>query len=179
MSSSLFVIDFYAALQVITLGFVGGILSGFIGSGGAFFMTPGMMNLGIPGIVAVGSNIAHKFGKAMMGSKKHGELGNVDKRLGSFLILTSFIGIRIAVWIVSFLFQGGQGSHGEGSASAASDLYISTIFITILSIVGLFMFKDVRRSTRGKSYPPGRRCELPTFSAKCTSHPISTFRLRT
>ena len=67
------------ALQVAMLGFIGGILSGFIGSGGAFFMTPGMMNLGVAGPVAVGSNITHKFGKAMVGSKRHGELGNVDK----------------------------------------------------------------------------------------------------
>ena len=60
-------------LQIILLGFIGGILSGFIGSGGAFFMPPGMMNLGVTGVVAVGTNITHKFGKAMMGSKKHGE----------------------------------------------------------------------------------------------------------
>ena len=37
------------ALQIAMLGFIGGILSGFIGSGGAFFMTPGMMNLGVMG----------------------------------------------------------------------------------------------------------------------------------
>ena len=55
------------ALQVIVLGFIGGILSGFIGSGGAFFMTPGMMNLGVDGVVAVASNITHKFGKALIG----------------------------------------------------------------------------------------------------------------
>ncbi|HDH57354.1 MAG TPA: sulfite exporter TauE/SafE family protein, partial [Bacteroidetes bacterium] len=85
------------ALQVITLGLVGGVLSGFIGSGGAFFMTPGMMNLGVPGVVAVGTNITHKFGKALMGSRRHGELGHVDKKLGLFMLITAFIGIRLAV----------------------------------------------------------------------------------
>ena len=129
------VLDLTAALQVVALGFVGGVLSGFIGSGGAFFMTPGMMNLGVPGIVAVGSNITHKFGKAMMGSRKHGELGNVDRRLGAFLIVTSFIGIRIAVTINSTLFE------GEGGA-AASDLYISGVFICILSLVAISMLRD-------------------------------------
>ena len=98
-------LDLLSALQVVLLGFIGGILSGFIGSGGAFFMTPGMMNLGVPGVVAVGSNITHKFGKAMMGSKKHGEYGNVDKRLAAFLVATSFVGIRLAVWINSVLVQ--------------------------------------------------------------------------
>jgi len=128
-------------LQVVLLGFIGGTLSGFIGSGGAFFMTPGMMNLGVPGVVAVGSNITHKFGKAMMGSKKHGEYGNVDTRLAAFLVATSFVGIRLAVWINSALFKGAEGDHGTGG-SAAADLYISLVFICILSLVALSMLRD-------------------------------------
>jgi len=134
-------LDLLSSLQVVLLGFIGGTLSGFIGSGGAFFMTPGMMNLGVPGVVAVGSNITHKFGKAMMGSKKHGEYGNVDKRLAAFLVVTAFIGIRLAVWINSMLFEGGAGDHGEGG-SAASDLYISAVFIGILFLVALSMLRD-------------------------------------
>jgi uncharacterized protein len=145
------VIDVASALQVILLGFIGGILSGFIGSGGAFFMTPGMMNLGVPGVVAVGSNIAHKFGKAMMGSKRHGEYGNVDKRLAAFLVATSFIGIRLAVWINSALFTGGADSHNAGSSPAA-DLYISSVFICVLSAVGFSMLRDaLRQGDQGPS----------------------------
>ena len=86
-------------LQVVMLGFIGGTLSGFIGSGGAFFMTPGMMNLGVQGVIAVGTNITHKFGKAMVGSKSHGELGHVDKKLGIFMLITALLGIRTAVWL--------------------------------------------------------------------------------
>jgi len=134
-------LDLASALQVVMLGFIGGILSGFIGSGGAFFMTPGMMNLGVPGVVSVGSNITHKFGKAMMGAKRHGEYGNVDKRLAGFLVVTAFIGIRVAVWINSALFKTSGDGHGTGG-SAASDLYISVVFISILSLVALSMLRD-------------------------------------
>jgi uncharacterized membrane protein YfcA len=134
-------LDLASSLQVVVLGFIGGILSGFIGSGGAFFMTPGMMNLGVPGIVAVGSNITHKFGKAMVGSRRHSELGNVDKRLGAFLIITSFVGIRIAVWINTALFQEGGDSHGVGG-QAASNLYISLVFIGVLAIVAVSLLRD-------------------------------------
>ena len=134
-------LDLASALQVVVLGFIGGTLSGFIGSGGAFFMTPGMMNLGVPGVVAVGSNITHKFGKAMMGAKKHGEYGNVDKRLAAFLVVTAFIGIRLAVWINSALFKASGDGHGAGG-SAAADLYISLVFIFILSLVALSMLRD-------------------------------------
>ena len=151
--STMFIdLNFATAIQVVILGFVGGVLSGFIGSGGAFFMTPGMMNLGVPGVVAVASNITHKFGKAMMGSKKHGELGNVDKKLAIFLILTSFAGIRLAVWINTMLFEGGGDGHGAGG-SAAADLYISMIFVLILSLVALSMLRDALKASNEDTGP--------------------------
>lgn len=158
-------LDFFTAVQVSILGFIGGVLSGFIGSGGAFFMTPGMMNLGVPGVVAVGSNITHKFGKAMVGSKKHGELGNVDKRLGTFLILTSFVGIRIAVWINSMLFKGG---------GAASNLYISMVFICILSVVAISMLRDALK-TRGSEGDQGPSRKIANFLARLHLPPYIFF----
>ena len=94
-------IHLWSAIQISLLGFIGGVLSGFIGSGGAFFMTPGMMNLGVHGVVAVASNVTHKFGKAMIGSRTHTTMGNVDKRLAFFMLITAAIGIRLAVWIMT------------------------------------------------------------------------------
>jgi uncharacterized membrane protein YfcA len=164
-----------SALQVVVLGFIGGTLSGFIGSGGAFFMTPGMMNLGVPGVMAVGSNIAHKFGKAMMGSKRHGEFGNVDKRLSLFMVITAFIGIRLAVWINSSLFEGGSGgSHGEGGGSAASDLYISAVFISILTLVAVSMLKDALRSG---SEGGGPSMKIAQFLSKLYIPPYVNFKV--
>ena len=57
------------------VGFIGGLVSGFIGSGGAFVLTPGMMSLGVPGTVAVASNMCHKFPKALVGSIKRYKYG--------------------------------------------------------------------------------------------------------
>ncbi len=53
---------------LLVVGFIGGLVSGFIGSGGAFVLTPAMMSMGVPGIVAVASNICHKFPKALVGA---------------------------------------------------------------------------------------------------------------
>jgi uncharacterized membrane protein YfcA len=163
-----------AALQVILLGFIGGTLSGFIGSGGAFFMTPGMMNLGVPGVVSVGSNITHKFGKAMVGSKKHGEFGNVDKRLAMFMVITAFIGIRLAVWINTVLFESGGGSHGEGGGSAASDFYISMVFICILSLVALSMLRDALKRTEEGAGPS---MKIANFLSKFNIPPYINFKV--
>jgi uncharacterized membrane protein YfcA len=135
-------ISLSTGLLVVLLGFIGGVLSGFIGSGGAFFMTPGMMNLGVSGVVAVGSNITHKFGKALIGARKHAQMGNVDKRLAMFLLVTALIGVRLAVWINSLLFSGGKE---HGAKSAGSDLYISAIFIGVLTFVAISMLRDALR----------------------------------
>ena len=136
-------------------------------------MTPGMMNLGVPGIVAVGSNITHKFGKAMMGSKKHGEFGNVDKRLAAFLVFTSFIGIRLAVWINSSLFKMEGDGHGAGG-SAASDLYISMVFICILSLVALSMLRDALRPADEGGGPS---MKIANFLSKLNIPPYVNFKI--
>jgi uncharacterized protein len=166
-------LDFPVALQVVVLGFIGGVLSGFIGSGGAFFMTPGMMNLGVNGVVAVASNITHKFGKAMMGSKKHGEMGNVDKRLGLFLLITAVLGIRLAVWINSLLFHGGGDGHGAASGAGAN-LYISIVFISILTVVALSMIRDLMKNTEEGAGPSKKIAE---FLSRLKIPPFITFKV--
>ncbi len=175
IGSELFIeITSLTAVQVVVLGFIGGVLSGFIGSGGAFFMTPGMMNLGAPGVVAVGSNITHKFGKALMGSRRHGELGHVDKKLGLIMLITAFIGIRLAVWLNAKFFKLGGGSHGEGGGSAAGDLYISTVFIVILALVSASMLRDALGKKEGDDTPSTKLAE---FFGKIKIPPMINFSI--
>ena len=140
--SELFInLDLQTALEVIFLGFIGGVLSGFIGTGGAFIMTPGMMNLGVPGIIAVGTNITHKFGKAIMGSKKHAEMGHVDKKLGFFMLITATIGIRIAVEINQIFAE----MDKSGDSKFSGDLYITLLFVVVLSFISIPMLIDAIR----------------------------------
>jgi hypothetical protein len=132
--------NFETYLIVAFLGFLGGMLSGFFGSGGAFVMTPGMMSLGIPGINAVSGNIAHKFGKAVMGSKRHAEMGHVDAKLGIVMIIFLLTGLEIAVNVQAYIY--------EIMGKAASNLYISIIFIIVLTAVASFMYRDIKKSMR-------------------------------
>jgi uncharacterized membrane protein YfcA len=159
------------AAQVIFLGFIGGMLSGFIGSGGAFFMTPGMMNLGVIGNVAVASNITHKFGKAIIGSKKHAELGNVDKKLSIFMAITGAVGIQLAAWLME-LMSGGEDSHAGG---AGVDLYISIVFVVVLSLVSLSMLKDIAGSGKGNGRGPSTK--IVDFLSRFNLHPMIQFHV--
>ena len=66
------------AALLFTVGFVGGLVRGFIGSGGAFVLTPAMINIGVTPIMAVASNMCRKFPKALVGSMKRAKYGQVD-----------------------------------------------------------------------------------------------------
>jgi uncharacterized membrane protein YfcA len=167
-------INMATALQVVLLGFIGGVLSGFIGSGGAFFMTPGMMNLGVNGVVAVASNITHKFGKALVGSKKHAAAGNVDKKLAAYMLVTAIIGIQIAVAINSYLFKSGGGGHGAGDSPGAN-LYISLVFAFILSAVAISMLRDTLKSSGEDGEDGGPSQKIAEALARMKLPPVITF----
>jgi uncharacterized protein len=164
------------ALQVVLLGFIGGILSGFIGSGGAFFMTPGMMNLGVDGVIAVASNITHKFGKAMVGSRKHAAAGNVDKKLAAFMLGTAIVGIQIAVAINSYLFKGAGDGHGAAKGAGAN-LYISLVFATILSAVAVSMLRDVLKSRGNGEADGGPSMKIADALARLNIPPVIKFEV--
>jgi hypothetical protein len=125
------------AFAVASIGFLGGTLSGFLGSGGAFVMTPAMMALGVPGLVAVSSNLAHKFGKAIVGARKHSKMGNVDAKLGVFMVIFLMLGVKLAVFLNKYIL----GTLGE----SGSNLYISIVFVVLLTGLALFMIQDIRK----------------------------------
>ena len=167
-------ISLATALQVVLLGFIGGILSGFIGSGGAFFMTPGMMNLGVDGVIAVASNITHKFGKALVGSKKHAAAGNVDKKLAAFMLGTALVGVQVAVWINSHLFKGGGDGHGADQGAGAN-LYISLVFALILSAVAVSMLRDIVKSKRNGETGAGPSMKIAEYLSRLNLPPLIHF----
>jgi uncharacterized membrane protein YfcA len=125
------------AILLILVGFIGGMVSGFIGSGGAFVLTPAMMALGAPGIVAVASNICHKFPKALVGSVKRHKYGQVDVKLGLVLGLFAEAGVLYGKHVMTSI------KHTFGAVG--TDLYVSAVFIVTLAIVGGFVFKDYRK----------------------------------
>ncbi|OGR00081.1 MAG: hypothetical protein A2505_05330 [Deltaproteobacteria bacterium RIFOXYD12_FULL_55_16] len=128
-------------LALLVIGAVGGLLSGFIGSGGAFVMTPAMMSLGVPGAVAVASNMCHKFPKAMVGAYKRWKYGQADIKLGLVMASTAVIGVQIGIKIQKHILNqfGGAGSN----------LYISAVFMVVLVFVGGYVFYDAWKLAKG------------------------------
>jgi uncharacterized membrane protein YfcA len=127
-------LDVVNVLYLFAVGFVGGLVSGFIGSGGAFVLTPGMMSLGVPGLVAVASNMCHKFPKALVGAIKRAKYGQVDLKLGIVLGISAEAGVLYGAHI--------QENIKKAFGDAGSNLYVSVAFVVILAVVGGFVLRD-------------------------------------
>ncbi|MFA5355106.1 MAG: sulfite exporter TauE/SafE family protein [Thermodesulfovibrionales bacterium] len=127
-------------IYLFVVGFVGGLVSGFIGSGGAFVLTPGMMSLGVPGLVAVASNMCHKFPKALVGAIKRAKYGQVDVKLGLVMGVSAEAGVLYGAHI--------QENIKKAFGEAGSNLYVSVAFVVILAIVGGFVLRDAIKTYR-------------------------------
>jgi uncharacterized membrane protein YfcA len=133
-------LDPITILYLFGVGFVGGLVSGFIGSGGAFVLTPGMMSLGVPGLMAVASNMCHKFPKALVGSIKRAKYGQVDVKLGIILGVSAEAGVLYGASV--------QENIKAAFGDAGSNLYVSSAFVVILAVVGGFVLRDAWKTYR-------------------------------
>ncbi len=151
VSASFIQLDPFNVAYLFVVGFIGGLVSGFIGSGGAFVLTPAMMGLGAPGIVAVASNICHKFPKALVGSIKRAKYGQVDVKLGIVLGVSAEAGMLYGAHI--------QESIRRAFGNDGSNLYVSVVFVVVLALVGGYVLRDAWRI-----YRSGDRSESETLT---------------
>ena len=139
-------------IALLIIGFMGGLLSGFIGSGGAFVLTPAMMSLGVPAAVAVASNMAHKFPKAMVGAYKRFKYGQVDLKLGVVMAMSAIFGVQIGIKVQKLILN----TWGN----AGSNLYVSVVFVVVLVVIGGYVFRDALKLAKGGGDAPAPKLAL-------------------
>ncbi|TAK39326.1 MAG: permease [Betaproteobacteria bacterium] len=151
-------LDPFNVAYLLIVGFIAGLVSGFIGSGGAFVLTPAMMGLGVPGIVAVASNMCHKFPKALVGAIKRARYGQVDVKLGIVMGASAEAGVLYGAHL--------QENVKRAFGDAGSNLYVSVAFVAVLAVVGGYVLWDVVRAlhsgtaqAREKVSPLARRIQ--------------------
>jgi len=159
-------LDIKSFAFILLVGFIGGLVSGFIGSGGAFVLTPAMMSLGVPAAVAVASNMCHKFPKAMVGAYKRFKYGQVDLKLGLIMAVSATIGVQGGIKIQEYIFN----KWGD----AGSNLYVSLAFVLILVTVGGYVFYDACTTKRGSGEEKAPRLAL--MLQKITIPPMIHFK---
>jgi len=149
------------------VGFIGGLVSGFIGSGGAFVLTPGMMSLGVPGTVAVASNMCHKFPKALVGAIKRFRYGQVDIKLGLVMAASAGVGVQVGIKLQRMIL--------EKWGQAGSNLYVSLSFVAVLVFVGGYVFYDAMTSDKRSAAAAGKTT-LAQRLQKLEIWPMMTFK---
>jgi len=84
----------FNVLLLVLIGFCVGVLGGFFGVGGAWIVTPALNIFGFHMSYAIGTDLAHIFGKSIVATKKHSKMGNVDWKLGLISIGASILGVE-------------------------------------------------------------------------------------
>ena len=141
MTPDMFInIGTYEAAFLLALGFFGGTLSGFIGSGGAFVLTPGMMSIGTPGPIAVASNMCHKFPKAMIGAWRRWRLRQLDPKLALLTAVSAIAGVQVGIQVQKYIL--------ELLGPTGTNLYVSIAFLVVLPIVAAMCLRDVLKAKK-------------------------------
>ena len=126
-------------LVSIAVGLAAGLITGCIGAGGGFIITPALMAAGVKGILAVGTDLFHIFAKAIMGTTVHKKLGNVSTSLAIAFLVGSgggtFIGGAINKWLYN-------------KDPLLSEAFISTVYAILLGFLGFYALIDFLKSSK-------------------------------
>ncbi len=139
--------SFYATnvfLVSIAIGFCAGLITGCIGAGGGFIITPALMAAGVKGILAVGTDLFHIFAKAIMGSVLHKKMGNVNMKLAAYFLVGSILGATAGGIIQKAIYS---------RDPILSDAVVSIIYALILGFLSWYGVSDYLKKRRTGKKP--------------------------
>ncbi|MBY0566218.1 MAG: sulfite exporter TauE/SafE family protein [Hyphomonadaceae bacterium] len=117
-----------------------GFVSGLVGVGGGFIMTPALIFLGVPAPVAVATGASQIAATSFSGIMTQTRRKNVDWRMGLLLSIGGIAGSAMGVWLFERLLRLGQ-----------LDLIISILYLFLLSGVGFLMLSETYSLWRGRT----------------------------
>ena len=123
----------------VGLGLAVGLLSGLFGVGGGFVLTPLLIMFGIPSTVAAATDSNQIVAASTSGTYAHWKLGNVDFKMGIYLLIGGFVGGLGGVQLIKVL-----------RAMGNADFVIKITYVLMLGIVGGYMFIESLQSLRKK-----------------------------
>ena len=126
-------------LVSILIGLAAGLITGCIGAGGGFIITPALMSAGVKGILAVGTDLFHIFAKAIMGTAVHKKLGNVSVKLAVTFLVGSVGGVVVGGGINRAIYEYNP---------ILSDFFISVVYVVLLGFLGIYAMTDFIRLKR-------------------------------
>ncbi len=122
---------------LLGLGGLVGFLSGLFGVGGGFLMTPLLMMVGIPPVVAAASDSNQIVAASTSATYAHYRMGNVDFKMGFLLLIGGVVGGTLGVQLIKVLRSLGN-----------ADFVIKVTYVVMLGVVGSYMFLESLQSLR-------------------------------
>jgi uncharacterized membrane protein YfcA len=127
-------------VAAVLVGLCAGLITGCIGAGGGFIITPALMSVGIKGILAVGTDLFHIFAKAIMGTVVHRKLGNVSVKLALAFLVGSGLGATFGGTVNRRIYE---------ADPVLSDVFINVVYVVLLGLLGAYAMADFLRLRRG------------------------------
>ncbi|HEX8901189.1 MAG TPA: sulfite exporter TauE/SafE family protein [Vitreimonas sp.] len=150
-------------LLVLLVSGAVGFVSGLVGVGGGFIMTPALMFLGVPAPVAVATGASQIAATSFSGVLSQTRRKAVDWRMGMLLSMGGIVGSASGVWLFERLLRLGQ-----------LDLIISILYLVLLAAVGWLMLNEGLSVMRGR---PTRGVSILRRPARTIAHTLP-FRMR-
>ena len=135
-------------LLVLLVSGVVGFVSGLVGIGGGFIMTPALIFLGVPAPVAVATGASQIAATSFSGIMTQTRRKSVDWRMGLLLSIGGVLGSFFGVSLFQRLLAIGQ-----------LDLIVSLLYVVFLALVGGLMLAESLSMIRGR--PALARPSLP------------------
>jgi uncharacterized membrane protein YfcA len=127
-------------LLVLLVSGAVGFVSGLVGVGGGFIMTPSLIFLGVPAPVAVATGASQIAATSFSGIMTQTRRKAVDWRMGLLLSIGGIVGTASGVWLFERLLRLGQ-----------LDLIISVLYLFLLASVGALMLWESYAVWRGRT----------------------------
>ncbi|HMK49148.1 MAG TPA: sulfite exporter TauE/SafE family protein [Thermodesulfovibrionales bacterium] len=147
----------------IGLGLAVGLLSGLFGVGGGFLMTPLLIMFGIPSTVAAATDSNQIVAASVSGTYAHWKVGNVDFKMGLYLLVGGFIGGLIGVELIKVL-----------RAMGDAGFVIKLTYVLMLGSVGTYMFIESIQSMKKKKTEEVKEEKDSSISRFLKSLPLQT-----
>lgn len=152
-----------AVLLILLVSGGVGFVSGLVGVGGGFIMTPALLFLGVPAPVAVATGASQIAATSFSGIMTQTRRKAVDWRMGLLLSIGGVLGSASGVALFERLLRLGQ-----------LDLIVSILYLLLLSSVGFLMVRESYRFWRGH---PVKSVSILRRPLKSIAHTLP-FRLR-
>lgn len=152
-----------AVLLILLVSGAVGFVSGLVGVGGGFIMTPALLFMGIPAPVAVATGASQIAATSFSGIMTQTRRRSVDWRMGLLLSIGGIGGSASGVALFERLLRLGQ-----------LDLIVSVLYLLLLSTVGFLMVRESYRFWRGR---PAKSVSILRRPLKTIAHTLP-FRLR-